>query len=415
VASTSQIRVSHHQQQQQHVIEPSTSGACVLSDTDSGVADTASEDGRSASRASTSKKTSSTSDLQPLRDPSHYEELSVIGNGAYGTVYRARDKTTDTIVALKKMRFSLTEDGVPMAILREISLLKQLEKFDHPNIVRLLDICHGQRREREMSLYLVFEHVHQDLASYLEKCPPPGLPQDRIKYIIWQILSGVDFLHSHRIVHRDLKPQNLLVTKDDVVKLTDFGLARIYEFYTLLTSVVVTLWYRSPEVLMGLSYATPVDMWSCGCIFAELFLRKSLFPGQYEMDQLSKIFEVIGTPSEEEWPEKAALSRSNFNEFPAKSWKDLIPEMDPQAQDLVQKMLCFSPSDRITASDALLHPYFSDHGFAPLSFSPSSSSSRSMRSSDASSSFNSSALSFTSHDDSGASLGDMSGSSGPQQ
>ena len=87
---------------------------------------------------------------------------------------------------------------------------------------------------------------------------------------------------------------------------------------------------------MGLSYATPVDMWSCGCIFAELFLRKSLFPGQYEMDQLSKIFEVIGTPSEEEWPEKAALSRSNFNEFPAKSWKDMIPEMDPQAQDLVQ-------------------------------------------------------------------------------
>lgn len=423
----------------------SLSGGHVLSDTDSGVADTEDVAGRShpatGSRSSrhtgtrprtsthatssstqitsattaTSTSSSSNVDLQTLRDPSHYEELNVIGNGAYGTVYRARDKGTDTIVALKKMRFSLTEDGVPMAILREISLLKQLEKFDHPNIVRLLDICHGQRREREMSLYLVFEHVHQDLASYLEKCPPPGLPQDRIKYIIWQILSGVDFLHSHRIVHRDLKPQNLLVTKDDVVKLTDFGLARIYEFYTLLTSVVVTLWYRSPEVLMGLSYATPVDMWSCGCIFAELFLRKSLFPGQYEMDQLSKIFEVIGTPSEEEWPEKAALSRSNFNEFPAKSWKDLIPEMDPQAQDLVQKMLCFSPSDRITASDALLHPYFSDHGFAPLSFSPSSSSSRSMRSSDASSSFNSSALSFTSHDDSGASLGDMSGSSGPQQ
>jgi len=427
-ASGGPLRTSEH--------ESSSLSHNVLSDTDSGVADTEDVAGRShatssrsrnmgarprtsthttSQTASTATTSSSNVDLQTLRDPSHYEELNVIGNGAYGTVYRARDKSTDTIVALKKMRFSLTEDGVPMAILREISLLKQLEKFDHPNIVRLLDICHGQRREREMSLYLVFEHVHQDLASYLEKCPPPGLPQDRIKYIQWQILSGVDFLHSHRIVHRDLKPQNLLVTKDDVVKLTDFGLARIYEFYTLLTSVVVTLWYRSPEVLMGLSYATPVDMWSCGCIFAELFLRKSLFPGQYEMDQLSKVFEVIGTPSEEEWPEKAALSRSNFNEFPAKSWKDLIPEMDPQAQDLVQKMLCFSPSDRITASDALLHPYFSDHGFAPLSFSPSSSSSRSMRSSDASSSFNSSALSFTSHDDSGASLGDMSGSSGPQQ
>jgi serine/threonine protein kinase len=153
---------------------------------------------------------------------------------------------------------------------------------------------------------------------------------------MWQILSGVDFLHSHRIVHRDLKPQNLLVTKDDVVKLTDFGLARIYEFYTLLTSVVVTLWYRSPEVLMGLSYATPVDIWSCGCIFAELFLRKPLFPGQYEMDQLSKIFDIIGTPNDEQWPEKAGLSRSNFNASPQKPWSQIIPEMDPQAQDLVQ-------------------------------------------------------------------------------
>merc|ERR1711963_121219 len=276
-----------------------------------------------------------------------------------------------------------------MSVLREISLLKQLGKANHPNIVRLLDICHGQRMDREMVLYLVFEHVDQDLNLYIERCPPPGLAPERIKDIIWQILSGVDFLHSHRIVHRDLKPQNLLVTKEDVVKLTDFGLARIYEFYTLLTSVVVTLWYRSPEVLMGLSYATPVDIWSCGCIFAELFLRKPLFPGQNERDQLSKIFEVIGTPTDTEWPEKAALTRANFPVYPTKSWSDLVPEMDPQAQDLVQKMLCFSPDKRITASEALLHPYFIESNYAPLSFSPSSSSrSTSMRSSDASPPFN---------------------------
>ena len=146
----------------------------------------------------------------------------------------------------------------------------------------------------------------------------------------------MDFLHSHRIVHRDLKPQNILVTKDDVVKLTDFGMARIYEFYTTLTSVVMTLWYRSPEVLMGLSYATPVDIWSCGCIYAELFLRKPLFPGQYEMDQLSTIFSIIGTPSEEEWPETAALTRSNFHVCPTKPWSDIVSEMDAQAHDLIQ-------------------------------------------------------------------------------
>ena len=236
--------------------------------------------------------------------------------------------------------------------------------------------------------------------------------------IIWQILCGVDFLHSHRIVHRDLKPQNLLVTLDGNVKLTDFGLARIYEFYTLLTSVVVTLWYRSPEVLMGLPYATPVDMWSCGCIFAELYLRKSLFPGQYEMDQLQKVFDVIGTPTEEDWPERAAVKRCNFKASPSKSWREVVPEMDEKAQDLVRKMLCFNPHQRITASEALLHPYFSDSGFQPLSFSPasaSSSSSRSMRTSDGGHSSDrslDSSLTFSSHDESGSSsVGDMSGTS----
>ena len=201
------------------------------------------------------------------------------------------------------------------------------------------------------------------------------------------------------------------------MKLTDFGLARIYEFYTLLTSVVVTLWYRSPEVLMGLPYATPVDMWSCGCIFAELYLRKSLFPGQYEMDQLQKVFDVIGTPTEEDWPERAAVKRCNFKASPSKSWREVVPEMDEKAQDLVRKMLCFNPHQRITASEALLHPYFSDSGFQPLSFSPaaSSSSSRSMRTSDGGHSSDrslDSSLTFSSHDESGSSsVGDMSGTS----
>lgn len=244
-----------------------------------------------------------------MRDPDHYEEINVIGNGAYGTVYKARDTINDTIVAIKKVKLGLTEDGVPMQVLREISLLKQLGKANHPNIVRLLDICHGQRLDREMVLYLVFEHVDQDLNSYIEKCPAPGLGPDRIKDIIWQILSGVDFLHSNRIVHRDLKPQNILVSRDCSVKLADFGLARIYDFSSLLTTVVVTLWYRSPEILLGNSYATPVDLWSCGCIFAELFLRKPFFPGQYEGDQLNQIFHILGTPSPSDWPVNSSIGK----------------------------------------------------------------------------------------------------------
>ena len=149
--------------------------------------------------------------------------------------------------------------------------------------------------------------IIKDLNLYIERCPPPGLAPDRIKDIMWQILSGVDFLHSHRIVHRDLKPQNILVSREGSVKLADFGLARIYDFSSLLTTVVVTLWYRSPEILLGTTYATPVDLWSCGCILAELFLRRPLFPGQYEVDQLGKIFGVLGTPSEAEWPPNSSV------------------------------------------------------------------------------------------------------------
>lgn len=194
-----------------------------------------------------------------------------------------------------------------------------------------------------MVLYLVFEHVDQDLNAYLERCPPPGLGAEKIKDLMWQILCGVDFLHSHRIVHRDIKPQNILLSNDGTLKLADFGLARIYDFNALLTSTVVTLWYRAPEVLLGTTYATPVDMWSVGCIFAELFTRKPLFPGQYEVDQLAKIFEMLGTPSESEWPDDSAVLRNNFVYARPRSVADMVPEIDPLAKDLLERMLRFDP------------------------------------------------------------------------
>ena len=123
---------------------------------------------------------------------------------------------------------------------------------------------------------------------------------------------------------------------DGVIKITDFGLSRIYDFYTLLTSVVVTLWYRSPEVLMGQSYATPVDIWSCGCILAELYTRKPLFDGKSDPNQLSKIFEVLGTPSDENWPENAPVLKSNFVCMPKKAFSDVVPGLDPLAEDLLE-------------------------------------------------------------------------------
>ncbi|RWS04883.1 Cyclin-dependent kinase 6-like protein [Dinothrombium tinctorium] len=298
----------------------------------------------------------------------HYEEVALIGSGAYGTVYKAKDLSKEgQIVALKKIRVPLTEDGVPATLIREISLLKQLENYNHPNIVRLLDICPGKKVERErlLILYLVFEHIEQDLATYLENCPSPGLGPDKIKEITYQLLKGVDFLHTHRIVHRDLKPQNILITSTGQVKLADFGLARIYAPSQALTSVVVTLWYRAPEVLLQSSYASSVDIWSCGCIYAELYRRKPLFCGHSENDQLTKIFEVIATPPESEWPKEVSLPWNAFAGFKGKSFESLIPEITPDALNLLKKMMTFNPSKRISAREAIKHFYFEEYELYP--------------------------------------------------
>ena len=281
----------------------------------------------------------------------------------------ARDRRTPSgpIVALKKVKIPMTKEGVPVSLLREISLLRGLEAFDHPNIVKLLDVCHGRRLEREqiLYLYLVLEHVEQDLGTYLEKCPPPGLSPDRIREIIFLILKGVDFLHTNRIVHRDLKPQNVLVAASGQIKLADFGLARIYEETQTLTSVVVTLWYRAPEVLLMTTYASPVDVWSVGCIFAELFTRSPLFKGSSEIDQLQKIVQVIGSPPEEDWPSDHLIPYRSIAGSRPTPLKDIIPELCSESESLLLSMITFNPSKRISAREAQKHQYFKEYSQFP--------------------------------------------------
>ncbi|XP_030746467.1 cyclin-dependent kinase 4 [Sitophilus oryzae] len=290
---------------------------------------------------------------------STYEAINKIGRGAYGTVYRARDKQSGQEVALKKVCIPLTDDGIPMNTLREIALLKQLNSYDHPNIVKLLDICHGQQIGKDIMMFLVFEHVEQDLAMYIEK-HPKGFATTQIRNMSREIITGVDFLHSNRIIHRDLKPQNLLVTSDGHIKLADFGLAKTYDFQMKLTSVVVTLWYRAPEILLGLPYATPVDIWSVGCIIVELYTLKPLFCGKSENEQLNEILRIIGKPSKEDWPEvdNIPIKWNSFDIENQVDIKSLAPNMCETAYSLVMDMLFFDPTKRTTALKALNHEFF---------------------------------------------------------
>jgi cyclin-dependent kinase len=192
-----------------------------------------------------------------------YQKMDKVGEGTYGVVYKAKDRVTGEIIALKKIRLEAEDEGIPSTAIREISLLKELQ---HPNIVRLYDVVHTERK-----LTLVFEFLDQDLKKYLDVCDS-GLGVPILKSFLFQLLTGVAYCHHHRVLHRDLKPPNLLINREGQLKLADFGLARAFGIpVRSYTHEVVTLWYRAPDVLLGSrKYSTPVDIWSVGCIFAEM-------------------------------------------------------------------------------------------------------------------------------------------------
>jgi len=278
-----------------------------------------------------------------------------VGEGTYGVVYKAKDKTTNEIVALKKIRLEVEDEGVPSTALREISLLKEL---DHPNIVRLRDVEHQDGR-----LYLVFEWLDRDLKKHMDSSPA-GLPMSTIKLFLYQLLRGMDYCHQRGIMHRDLKPQNLLVDRKNILKLADFGLARAFMIpMRSYTHEVVTLWYRAPEILLGQrTYSPHIDMWSIGTIFVEMVNRRPLWPGDSEIDELFRIFRTMGTPDETTWPGVQSLPdfKPTFPRWPARSVARVCPTLDAAGADLLTRMLAYDPIERITARDALKHPFFAD-------------------------------------------------------
>uniref|UniRef100_A0A6G1SF75 Cyclin-dependent kinase 1-A n=1 Tax=Aceria tosichella TaxID=561515 RepID=A0A6G1SF75_9ACAR len=286
-----------------------------------------------------------------------YEKIEKIGEGTYGLVFKAKHRKTNKIVALKKIRLENEDEGVPSTAMREISLLKELQ---HPNIVHLRDVYLTESR-----LYLVFEFLSMDLKRYLDSLADDEyLDKMLIKSYLYQILEALLFCHKRRVIHRDLKPQNLLIDSNGVIKLADFGLARAFIIpVRAYTHEVVTLWYRAPEVLLGCPrYATPVDVWSVGCIFAEMATKKPLFHGDSEIDQLFRIFRTMGTPTEETWPGVTQLKayKSTFPCWKRNICRALVPQLDEQGQDLLEKMLIYDPQKRVNAKTAVLHPYFDD-------------------------------------------------------
>lgn len=283
--------------------------------------------------------------------------LEKLGEGTYATVYKGRNRTTNQLVALKEINLD-SEEGTPSTAIREISLMKELK---HANIVTLYDVIHTENK-----LNLVFEYMDKDLKKFMDTQGVKGaLEAKQVKSFMYQLLKGILFCHDNRVLHRDLKPQNLLINNRGQLKLGDFGLARAFGIpVNTFSNEVVTLWYRAPDVLLGSrTYSTSIDIWSAGCILAEMFTGRPLFPGTSNDDQLQRIFKLMGTPNEHTWPNISALPnyRANFQVYAPQDLRAIIPQIDSVALDLLMSLLQMVPENRISARQALQHPWFAEY------------------------------------------------------
>ncbi|XP_011262301.2 cyclin-dependent kinase 11B isoform X1 [Camponotus floridanus] len=307
--------------------------------------------------------------IQGCRSVEEFQCLNRIEEGTYGVVYRARDKRTEEIVALKRLKMEKEKEGFPITSLREINTLL---KAQHPNIVTVREIVVGSNMDK---IFIVMDYVEHDLKSLMEtmKQKKQVFIPGEVKCLMQQLLRAVAHLHDNWILHRDLKTSNLLLSHRGILKVGDFGLAREYGSpLRQYTPIVVTLWYRAPELLLSdKEYSTPVDMWSVGCIFAELLRMEPLFPGKSDIDQLNKIFKELGTPSERIWPGYIKLpmvQKIPFSHYPVNNLRQRFSlSLSDLGVELLNKFLTYDPRQRITAEDALNHEYFTE---APLPIDP---------------------------------------------
>ncbi|XP_050305699.1 cyclin-dependent kinase 1-like [Anthonomus grandis grandis] len=286
-----------------------------------------------------------------------FYKIEKIGEGTYGVVYKGKNKKTGEMVAMKRIRLENEDEGIPSTALREMSLLMELK---HKNIVTLLEVILD-----EPKLYLIFEYLCMDLKKYLDNIESGKMMNPKlVKSYLFQINEAILFCHQRRVIHRDLKPQNLLISRDGAIKVADFGLGRAFGIpVRIYTHEVVTLWYRAPEVLLGAArYSCPVDIWSVGCIFAEMVTRKPLFQGDSEIDQLFRIFRVLKTPTEDIWKGVSSLPEYHaiFPNWTSYNLEHQVKNLSEDGLDLLGKMLIYDPSKRISAKGIATHPYFRD-------------------------------------------------------
>ncbi|XP_012574599.1 cyclin-dependent kinase F-4 [Cicer arietinum] len=289
-----------------------------------------------------------------------YKLIKEVGDGTFGSVWRAISKQTGEVVAIKKMKkkYYSWEECVN---LREV---KSLRKMNHPNIVKLKEVI----RESDI-LYFVFEYMECNLYQ-LMKDREKLFSEGEIRNWCFQVFQGLAYMHHRGYFHRDLKPENLLVTKD-IIKIADFGLAREISSQPPYTEYVSTRWYRAPEVLLqSYIYSSKVDMWAMGAIMAELFSLRPLFPGASEADEIFKICGVIGTPTTESWADGLKLARDinyHFPQLAGVNLSALIPSASDSAISLIQSLCLWDPCKRPTASEALQHPFFQSCFYIPPS------------------------------------------------
>ncbi|EAL92041.1 serine/threonine protein kinase, CMGC, CDC2/CDK sub [Aspergillus fumigatus] len=307
-----------------------------------------------------------------------FEFLGKLGEGTFGEVYKARSKKDGSIVALKKILMHNEKDGFPITALREIKLLKMLS---HRNILQLKEMAVERSKgdgRKKPSMYMVTPYMEHDLSGLLEN-PAVNFTEPQIKCYMLQLLEGLKYLHGNRILHRDMKAANLLISNNGVLQIADFGLARPYdepppepgkgggEAKRDYTTLVVTRWYRPPELLLQLRrYTTAIDMWGVGCVFGEMFKGKPILAGSSDLNQTQLIFNLVGTPTEENMPGWSSLPGcegvKSFGYKPG-SLREVFKDQNPMAISLLEELLKLDWRKRINAIDAINHPYFSSPPF----------------------------------------------------